>query len=214
MFDALTLIWDRRGWIPFTCVICLAATLAVAACDSGSPTAPSPTNSRTTSTVANTTTTSVGTATCVVEPLWEEPYQPSGSFGTHTGTLGRDCLSPYHGEPARYYSFTLESDSYFYIDLDSRGDALYPALDLREGLSMSGPSFSDLGLYYFDDWTASLEFDVLAAGTYTIEASTQSGAVGSFDLGWSYDPLTAATTTSTKTTSSTTSRRTTSTVPV
>ena len=108
-------------------------------------------------------------------------------IGTLTGTATRsgswadDCESSVSGRGyARYYTFSLTQDGVATIDLES-GDA-NTYLYLREGETTFGTA-----LYENDDHrgstSASQIQETLAAGTYTVEATTNSaGPTGSFTL--------------------------------
>ena len=103
---------------------------------------------------------------------------------TRNGTLGHDCVSPnWSGELARYYSFTLATDTVIQIDMTS--SAVDAWLGLRQGAGTSGT------LLLADDdsgggTNARITTDGgIVAGTYTIEVSTAvSGvaATGAFTL--------------------------------
>ena len=114
---------------------------------------------------------------CTVENLGSV----SGTV-TRNGTLGHDCASPnYTGELARFYSFTLARTTDVRIDMTS--SAVDAWLGLREGAGTSGRLLlrdNDGG----GGTNARIE-DSLAAGTYTIEASTAVpgvAATGAFSL--------------------------------
>ena len=99
---------------------------------------------------------------------------------TRAGSLGDDCESPsYPGRLARYYSFTLGQAGPVEIDLVS--SAFDTFLALREGTDVAG------GLVASDDdggqgTNSRIETD-LAAGTYTIEATSYgTGVTGAFTL--------------------------------
>ena len=101
--------------------------------------------------------------------------------GTTSGQWSERCHS--HAAErgySQYYTFTLDEDAHVTIDLISSVD---PYLFLREGESR----FEDL-LYENDDIVSvenpnSRIVAMLAAGTYTIEATTyEAGVTGSFDL--------------------------------
>ena len=99
---------------------------------------------------------------------------------TRAGNLGDDCESPsYPGRLARYYSFTLGQAGPVEIDLVS--SAFDTFLALREGTDVAG------GLVASDDdggqgTNSRIETD-LAAGTYTIEATSYgTGVTGAFTL--------------------------------
>ena len=97
------------------------------------------------------------------------------------GTWASGCQSQVTGRGyARYYSFTLAQQSQATIDLESSVD---PYLYLRSGDSRSGTV-----LHENDDVVPGLDTDsrivaTLAAGSYTIEATTyNAGEAGSFTL--------------------------------
>ena len=122
------------------------------------------------------TVTAAGTGGgCAVDDL--------GALGgtvTRVGDLGGDCESPnYPGRLARYYSFTLGQAGPVEIDLFST--AFDTFLALREGTDAAG------GLVVSDDdggeGTNSRIARELAAGTYTIEATSYAtGVTGAFTL--------------------------------
>ena len=99
---------------------------------------------------------------------------------TRVGNLGGDCASPnYSGRLARYYSFTLGQAGSVEIDLVS--SAFDTFLALREGAAVAGR------LVLSDDdggqGTNSRIGTELAAGTYTIEATSYgTGVTGAFTL--------------------------------
>ena len=109
--------------------------------------------------------------------------------GPVTGQWTSDCESATRGSSyARFYSFTLAQAAEVTITLESETD---PYLYLREGEAKSGDVACD-GCEN-DDLAPGTDTDsriqeTLAAGTYTIEATTySSGATGSFTLtvsGW------------------------------
>ena len=99
---------------------------------------------------------------------------------TRRGTLGPDCVGSFGAEdpsPARYYRFTLRQAGEVQIDLTSSAfDAL---LVLRQGTDFTGPQVA-----FDDDGGDGLNARItsrLAAGTYTIEA-TSYGGEGAFRL--------------------------------
>ena len=100
--------------------------------------------------------------------------------GTKDGDWASDCQSQAQGRGyAKYYTFTLDQDREVTIDLESSVDTY---LYLREGGAKSGPV-----LHENDDIesgnTNSRISETLAAGTYTIEATTYSpGQTGGFTL--------------------------------
>ena len=100
--------------------------------------------------------------------------------GATSGTWAAGCQSQVSGRGyARYYSFTLGEEQEITIDLESSVDTY---LYLRSGQSRSGAV-----LHENDDVesgnTNSQISQTLAAGTYTIEATTYStGQAGSFTL--------------------------------
>ena len=98
--------------------------------------------------------------------------------GVVSGTWRDACLSTNRpGSFARFYSFTLETDSEVFIDLQS--DDVNTYLYLQEGAGTDRDSFRSQGSA---DRYSRIE-DGLAAGTYTIEAATfEEGQVGSFTL--------------------------------
>ena len=100
---------------------------------------------------------------------------------TQTGAWSGECDSqtPDRGH-ARFYSFTLEQQTEVTITLESSDADTY--LYLREGEARSGTA-----LYENDDHEGSTAksqiLETLAAGTYTIEATTYTGgATGDFTL--------------------------------
>ena len=111
--------------------------------------------------------------------------QTLSGAGASNGMWASACESTTKvGSYARYYTFTLAEESEVTITLESDTD---PYLYLREGEAKAGAF-----LYENDDLapgdTNSRIQETLAAGTYTIEATTYSvGATGSFTLtvsGW------------------------------
>ena len=97
-----------------------------------------------------------------------------------SGRWAAGCQSEVSGRGyARYYTFTLESESEVTITLESQDADTY--LYLRQGEARSGTA-----LYENDDdggTTKSRVQETLAAGTYTIEATTyDEGETGSFTL--------------------------------
>ena len=101
--------------------------------------------------------------------------------GITPGDWSSDCQSQVSNRGyARYYSFTLAQQSQVTIDLESSTD---PFLYLRAGDARSGTTVA-----FNDDVAAGSDTDsriseTLAAGTYTIEATTYSEATtGSFTL--------------------------------
>ena len=100
--------------------------------------------------------------------------------GTTSGTWAAGCQSQVSDRGyARYYSFTMSGQQTVTITLDSTTD---PYLYLRSGTAKSGTF-----LYENDDHNSSTQqsqiSQSLAAGTYTIEATTYStGQTGSFTL--------------------------------
>ena len=100
--------------------------------------------------------------------------------GSTSGQWAEGCQSEVPGRGyARYYSFSLDSQSEVTITLESSEADTY--LYLREGEAWSGDF-----LHQNDDHDGITKSQVqatLAAGTYTIEATTYSeGEVGSFTL--------------------------------
>ena len=101
--------------------------------------------------------------------------------GPVSGRWAPDCESQERdGSYTRYYSFSLFQGSEVGIDLESSLDTY---LYLREGQATSGPA-----IYENDDVVPGTDTDsrimeTLAAGTYTIEATTyNASATGSFTL--------------------------------
>ena len=101
--------------------------------------------------------------------------------GSTMGSWAAGCESSVSGRGyTRYYTFTLNSEQTVTITLEST-DA-DPYLYLRAGDAQSG-----MALHENDDYSGSLEKsqirEMLAAGSYTIEATTyDSGKTGSFTL--------------------------------
>ena len=101
---------------------------------------------------------------------------------TRSGSLGPDCVSPNReGALARYYSFTLPDTTEVQIDMASA--AFDAFLVLREGQNVSGRSLRE------DDdrggGTDARITSVLAAGSYTVEATSFLGHIpvsGAFTL--------------------------------
>ena len=117
-------------------------------------------------------------------PPGPTPSDPCGQTltgdGSVTGEWAEGCDSQASGRGyARYYAFTLGSESEVTITLESSDADTY--LYLREGEARSGEF-----LYQNDDdggTTRSTIQETLAAGTYTIEATTYgTGETGSFTL--------------------------------
>ena len=113
-----------------------------------------------------------------------EPSDPCGqtltSDGTVSGQWAAGCESEQRdGRHARYYTFALDQESEVTITLESSEADTY--LYLREGQARSGDF-----LHQNDDdgeTTTSQIRETLAAGTYTIEATTYSaGETGSLTL--------------------------------
>ena len=118
---------------------------------------------------------------------WQEPVDDGGSpvqgYKIHSGfggTWADDCQSDVSGRGyARYYGFTLTSETEVTIDLASSLD-IY--LYLRSDSSTSGTA-SHQNDDIVSGNTDSQTVATLAAGTYTIEATTYSEDVtGSFTL--------------------------------
>ena len=114
----------------------------------------------------------------------DEPTDPCGQpltgDGSVTGEWAEGCDSEASGRGhARYYSFTLGSESAVTVTLESEDADTY--LYLRAGEARSGEF-----LYENDDdggTTRSSIQETLTAGTYTIEATTYGdGETGSFTL--------------------------------
>ena len=122
----------------------------------------------------------LGEATTGPEPGTDECGQTLTADGTFDGTWAAGCDSEVAGRGhARYYSFTLAEESEVTITLESTDADTY--LYLRSGEARSGTF-----LYENDDdggTTKSTIEETLAAGTYTIEATTYgTGETGSFTL--------------------------------
>jgi hypothetical protein len=100
---------------------------------------------------------------------------------TTNGALTTSCSSYYYaGYYAKFYTFTLTSARTVTIDMTTSMFA--PWLGLRNGTAMSGSPFASAYAWGSGVLTASMTRS-LAAGTYTIEASTYySGQTGSFTL--------------------------------
>ncbi len=99
--------------------------------------------------------------------------------GTVSGTWAAGCDSSVSGRGhARYYTFTLDQQSEVTIDLESEVDT-YLYLREEEATSGTAQHEDDDG----GDGTNSRIVATLAAGTYTIEATTYStGVTGNFTL--------------------------------
>ena len=125
-----------------------------------------------------------GTTTEPTDPDPGETDQCGASIsgdGTVSGTWAAGCESEVSGRGyARYYGITLEQETEVTIDLESSVDTY---LYLRRGDARSGTA-----LHYHDDVEPGVDTDsriseTLAAGTYTIEATTyDTGATGTFTL--------------------------------
>ena len=98
--------------------------------------------------------------------------------GVVTGAWSSDCLSFNRpGSYARYYVFTLDTDSEAFITLDSGDTNTY--LYMQKGAGTTSRSFRSQGS---PDRYSRIE-DGFTAGTYTIEAVTyDAGQTGSFTL--------------------------------
>ena len=125
-----------------------------------------------------------GLGTTGTTPPGPEPTDQCGQTltgdGAVTGQWAEGCDSQASGRGyARYYAFTLGSESAVTITLESQDADTY--LYLRAGEARSGEF-----LYQNDDdggTTRSTIQETLAAGTYTIEATTYgTGETGSFTL--------------------------------
>ena len=130
------------------------------------------------------TLTVSGLGTTTTTPPGPTPSDPCGQTLTAdisvTGEWAEGCDSEASGRGhARYYSFTLGSESAVTITLESQDADTY--LYLRAGEARSGEF-----LYENDDdggTTRSTIRETLGAGTYTIEATTYgTGETGSFTL--------------------------------
>ena len=112
------------------------------------------------------------------------PADPCGQTLTGDGSVSGEwadgCDSQAReGRHARYYTFTLESESAVTVTLESSDADTY--LYLREGEARSGEFLHDDD--DSPDTTRSQIQETLAAGTYTIEATTfAAGETGSFTL--------------------------------
>ena len=109
------------------------------------------------------------------------PLETRTGVVTQTGTWADDCQSTNRiGTYARFYSFTLEQEAELQIDLMSSHD---PFLFLLHGDGRDGTLVAQN-----DDVTVSVDLNsrismTLAAGTYTIEATTyNTWATGDFTL--------------------------------
>ena len=109
------------------------------------------------------------------------PLETPTGVVTQTGTWADDCQSTNRiGTYARFYSFTLEQEAELQIDLMSSHD---PFLFLLHGDGRDGTLVAQN-----DDVTVSVDLNsrismTLAAGTYTIEATTyNTWATGDFTL--------------------------------
>ena len=124
--------------------------------------------------------------TVVQPPPTDQCGQTLTADGAVSGTWAAGCDSQERsGSHARYYSFTLEQQSEVTITLarDS-DDGPDPYLYLRQGHGRTGTILND---HEADDDAAggrnSLAVETLAAGNYTIEATTyNAGETGSFTL--------------------------------
>jgi hypothetical protein len=115
--------------------------------------------------------TSAPPPSCTVTPI---------SFNTSvSGTLGSDCNSTHRsGRYARFYSFTLSSQTHVQIDLQSSSFDAY--LFLLQGSGTNGTVVASN-----DDYSGanSRIAQDLSAGSYTIEATSYgSGSTGSFTV--------------------------------
>ncbi len=118
--------------------------------------------------------------TTVITPPASQCVESLNSDGEVSGTWATDCQSDEPGRGyARYYTFTLAQQAYVKIYLESSIDAY---LYLRRGDAVTSGSTS----HHDDDGgrgTDARIADTLAAGTYTIEATTySSGRTGAFTL--------------------------------
>ena len=128
--------------------------------------------------------TTASTAFTVTEPGSHPPTDACGQSltadGQVSGQWAPGCVSQQRdGSHARFYSFTLDQESEVNIDLESEVDTF---LYLRQGEARAGTA-----LHENDDIesgnTNSRIVATLAAGTYTIEATTYAaGETGSFTL--------------------------------
>ena len=111
----------------------------------------------------------------------ENCIQAVSTDGTVNGQWASGCDSEARsGSHARYYSFTLDASSEVTVTLESGAANTY--LYLRQGDATSGTA-----LYENDDHQGSTSVsqiqETLAAGSYTVEATTYSaGATGTFSL--------------------------------
>ena len=101
--------------------------------------------------------------------------------GTSSGTWAAGCESEARsGSYARYYQFTLDAQSDVTITLESSAVDTY--LIVREGEAKSGTALHENDDYQGSTAKSQVE-ETLAAGTYTVEATTyDAGETGSFTL--------------------------------
>ncbi len=120
----------------------------------------------------------VRTALHTTAPVEDNCLETVSAKGIVTGAWNSDCLSFNRtGSHARYYLFTLDTDSEVFITLESEDTNAY--LYVQKGAGTTGESFRSQGS---PDRYSRIE-DWFAAGTYTIEAATyEAGQSGSFTL--------------------------------
>ena len=109
---------------------------------------------------------------------------------TRSGTWAIDCESSVSGRGyARYYSFSLSVETAVTIDLNSSVDTY---LYLRQRNETSGAALHENDNHQGSTSASQIQ-ETLAAGTYTVEATTNSaGATGSFTLTITVEPLPTA----------------------
>ncbi len=117
-------------------------------------------------------------AECQTAPVAECQVETVPAGGVVIGAWSGDCLSFNRpGSYARFYVFTLDTNSEVFITLESGDTDTY--LYMQKGAGTTGRSFRSQGS---PDRYSRIE-DGFAAGTYTIEAATyEAGQTGSFTL--------------------------------
>ena len=124
------------------------------------------------------TAPTVGPAPHITPPVEDNCVEVVAVAGVVSGTWSSACLSFNRpGSHARFYVFTLDTDSVLFITLESGDTNTY--LYMQKDAGRTGKSFRSQGS---PDRYSRIE-DGFAAGTYTIEAATyEAGQSGSFTL--------------------------------
>ena len=114
-------------------------------------------------------------------PGTDECGETLAADDTVSGTWAAGCDSEARsGSHARYYSFTLAESSEVTVRLESSAADTY--LYLRSGDATSGSALHENDNHQGSTSASQIQ-ETLAAGTYTVEATTNSaGATGSFTL--------------------------------